>query len=708
MGKIYVKELKSYFNSVFGWLFLAIFTAICSLFIVSVNLYDGVPYISYSVRSVVVILMFVFPLLTMRILALEKRNKTDQLLLTAPIRVSSVILGKFFALVTMICMASLIFFAALLIVSQYGEVSYKESLLSIFALILFGAVLCSIGVFMSALTEHQIIAAVLTYAAYIFILLVPSNLKMFVSSNTVLVKILNAIDLISVFDRPFSGILNAKDILYALSVIVIFLLLATRVFGKSALSVSLVGIKKFWFTTIGLVAIIGIIIGANIAANQINDKYVQIDMTKTSFFSLSNDSKELVSNLDREVTIHVLNDETKVDGTLKMYLKQYESYGKKIKVVYHSLKTQEGLNFYRAYVSEQPTDNSVIVTCGDRFRVVNYEDMYIVEYGMDPSTYQTTENVTGLDLEGQITSAINYVLSDQEYKVYFANDHGEIGITDKTKEQLEKAGFSYESFSFLKNGTIPEDCNILVLMGPDADYSKDNIKAVKEYIDNGGQAVFFASPDSIDTPEYDKLMSSYGAKITDGMIWEGDQNYMLQGYPYLVISDAVAHPITNGVYSKKKVNLIYYPRGFILDDSDPNISVESLLTSTNTAYEVKVHEDGTVETKEGTSDYYSYAYYAEVINKNAKAKIVCFSTPYFLVSEPDELTSYANTELFVDSLCYICDMSLDSAVPAKSYDISYMMVPANTTRFFFVVLIIVIPLLELAAGIVITLVRRKK
>ena len=146
----------------------------------------------------------------------------------------------------------------------------------------------------------------------------------------------------------------------------------------------------------------------------------------------------------------------------------------------------------------------------------------------------------------------------------------------------------------------------------------------------------------------------------------------------------------------------------MLDDSDPNISVESLLTSTGSAYEVKVHEDGTVETKEGTSDYYSYAYYAEVINKNAKAKIVCFSTPYFLVSEPDELTSYANTELFVDSLCYICDMSLDSAVPAKSYDISYIMVPANTTRFFFVVLIIVIPLLELAAGIVITLVRRKK
>ena len=150
MAKFYVKELKSYFNSVFGWLFLAVFTAICALFIVSVNLFSGVPYISYSIRSVVVILMFVFPLLTMRVLSVEKRNKTDQLLLTAPVRVSSIIVGKFLALVTMVCLACLIFVAALFIVAQYGEVSYKESLLSIFSLVLFGSVLCSIGVFMSA------------------------------------------------------------------------------------------------------------------------------------------------------------------------------------------------------------------------------------------------------------------------------------------------------------------------------------------------------------------------------------------------------------------------------------------------------------------------------------------------------------------------------------------------------------------------------
>ena len=709
MGKIYVKELRSYFHSVFGWLFLAVFTAICSLFIVSVNFFSGVPYISYSIRSVVVILMFVFPLLTMRILAIEKRNKTDQLLLTAPIRVSSIIVGKFLALVTMICLAVLIFVAALLVIAHYGEVSYKESLLSIFTLILFGAVLCSIGVFMSALTEHQIIAAVLTYAAFIFILLVPSNLQMVFSTNETVSKIIGAFDLIAAFDRPFSGILNAKDILYAISVIAIFLILAARVFGKSSLSVSVVGIKRFFVSTFGMIAIFALIVGANIAFNQVNDKYVQLDMTKTSFFTLTSDSKELVANLDRDVTIHVLNDEAKADGTLKMYLKQYASYGKHIKVVYHSVKSEEGMNFYRAYVSEQPTDNSVIVTAGDRFKVINYEDMYVTEYGFDYNTYQSTEEVTGLDMEGQITSAINYVLSDLEYKVYFASDHGEMEITDKTKEQLAKAGFTYETFSFLKDNGIPEDCNILVIVGPTADFSKSNVEAVKTYIENGGLVVFFTSLDGVDTPEYDKLMSSYGVSVTDGMIWEGDTNHMLQGYPYLSIPDAVIHQITNGVYTKNRVNLLYYPRGFVVEAAEnPNFSIETLLQSTEGAYEVDVHEDGTVETHEETTNYYAYAYYEEVISEKGTGKIVAFSTPYFLASEPDELTTYANTELFVDSLCYMCDMSLDSAVPAKSYDIQYIMIPGNTIKFYFAALIIVIPLLELAAGIIITIVRKKK
>ncbi|MBQ1488457.1 MAG: hypothetical protein IIZ41_06835, partial [Lachnospiraceae bacterium] len=97
MGVIYLKELRSYFKSIFGWLFLAVFTAIGSLYFVAINLSEGDPLVSHTISSLVVILMFVFPLLTMRSLAEEKKLKTDQLLLTAPVRVTSIVLGKFFS-----------------------------------------------------------------------------------------------------------------------------------------------------------------------------------------------------------------------------------------------------------------------------------------------------------------------------------------------------------------------------------------------------------------------------------------------------------------------------------------------------------------------------------------------------------------------------------------------------------------------------------
>ena len=173
--------------------------------------------------------------------------------------------------------------------------------------------------------------------------------------------------------------------------------------------------------------------------------------------------------------------------------------------------------------------------------------------------------------------------------------------TDKTNEQLEKAGFAVNTFSFLKDGGIPEDCDILVLMGPTSDLTKNDINAVKEYISGGGNVVFFTSLDGIETPEYDKLISSYGVSISDGMIFEGDLSHTLQNLPYIIIPDAVVHQISNSVYSKKRVNLLYYPKGFVLSDvENPNITVETLLQSTPNAYQVHLKDDGTVEEKEET------------------------------------------------------------------------------------------------------------
>ena len=706
MGTIFIRELRAYFHSFFGWLFVAVYTAFCSLFMVYINFYNGVVYLSRTINSMVVILMFIFPLLTMRIIAGEKRNKTDQLLLTSPVKVTSIVFGKFLSLVTILVFSNLVLFLGILIMSGYGETPFKESILSVLSLILFGAMLAAIGVFMSSITEHQFVAAILTYGAYIFFWFVPQLLRSYFATNAFVATISKSIDILAPFEKMFSGILNLKDVFYVLSVIAISLILSIRVFGKNSLEASLVGARKFFVTTAGIVVSIIAIIVANVLIGRISDKYTQFDFTKMSYFSITQNTKNFLKDLDQDVTIHILSDPTHVDGTLKVYLEQYEAHSKHIKLKYHPLTTEP--SFYIKYTNEQPSEGSVIVECGSRFRIIDSEDYYITSYSFDQATYQYVANLVGVDMEGQLTAAISRVLSDKEYKVYNLVGHSEGTLSQTTLDQMSRAGFTVEDLSLLSENHIPEDCDILIVNSPLDDLPQSDCQLIQTYMNNGGSAVFIASLDICETVNYDALISSFGARVTEGIIWDKDASYTFQGIGYYLIPDIVTHQITDRVYAKNKANLFIQTRGFELVEEDPDVSVEALYASSESSIIATTDEEGYLQEKEGTEGAYAVACYCEKYGKDATAKAAIFGSYAFLEQEPDEFTSYANTEVVVDSMCFMCDMSLDSAVPYKSYEASPIVMPVRTVAFLGIILVIIIPLAEIAAGIAIVLIRKNK
>lgn len=708
MGTIYLKELRTYFKSIFGWLFLAVYTAFCSLYFVIYNLLNGSPYISNTVSSLVVVLMFVFPLLTMRVLAEEKKLKTDQLLLTSPIRVSSIILGKFFALLTMMLIASMVLLLGLLILNFYGDVPFAESLLAVLALFLVGALFASIGIFLSSISEHQFIAAILTYGTFIFIMLVPAAIQMLFSSNKVIVSIASAIDFLSRFDNFLTGILSAKDIFYVVSVIAIFLILAARVFGKSSLQVSLVGAKKFWFSTLGLFAVIAIIIGANIGASFIPEKYVQLDLTKQKYYSLTDESKNLLKTLNQDVTLHVLGEEAETERAVKLYLNDYQNNSNHIKVKYHSTTKESA--FYKAYTDNAPSAGSIIVESGDRNYIVDSQNFYIKEYSMDYQTYQYIENETGVDIEGQITAAISYVISDQTKIAYVLEGHGEVPLSTATTDRVKRAGFDIESLSLLAMNAVPDDCEVLIVTGPNTDLSKEDIEKIQAYIDRGGEAVFMAAADVLDTPNYDAFLSGFGATIVEGTIWENDPMYNYNGMGYYIVTSPVAHEISNSLYSAKKKNLLVECRGFeVGEDLDVNLSVDPLYESSASSVAMVLDEDYNVVSDSNLVEGpFCIGFYSEKTLENEVSKVTVIGTPVFLHETLDAATSYANTELFVNALNYMCDMTLNTSVPAKEYVSSRILVSQGLVFLYAGLLVVLLPLAELIAGIVITILRRKK
>lgn len=163
MLAIYKKELRAYFNSIVGWLFLAFFLAFVGVYVYLYNMMKGYSYIGYALSSVNFVFILLVPMVTMRIMAEEKRQKTDQLLLTAPISIWKIVFGKYLAMVTLTGIAMLMICVYPLILAQFGVVNFAMSYTAILGFFLVSCAYLAIGLFISSLTESQAFAAVMTF-----------------------------------------------------------------------------------------------------------------------------------------------------------------------------------------------------------------------------------------------------------------------------------------------------------------------------------------------------------------------------------------------------------------------------------------------------------------------------------------------------------------------------------------------------------------
>ena len=160
MLAIYKREFKSYFYSMTGSIFIAFLTFMTGIYFMAYNLNSGYPYFSYSLEGVMFIFLVAVPILTMRSFSEERRSRTDQLLLTSPVSVGKMVMGKYFAMMTVMAIPNLIYCLFPLIIKSQGTAYLRTDYLSIFAFFLLGCVYIGIGMFLSSLTESQVIAAV--------------------------------------------------------------------------------------------------------------------------------------------------------------------------------------------------------------------------------------------------------------------------------------------------------------------------------------------------------------------------------------------------------------------------------------------------------------------------------------------------------------------------------------------------------------------
>ena len=183
MTAVYKRELRSYLTSMIGYLFMFFILLLTGIYFSAYQLTSAYPKFEYTLSSLTFVFLISVPILTMRVLAEERKQKTDQLLLTAPVSVEKIVLGKYLALVTIFAIPMLIVCLYPLLMSKFGTVSFGAAYTAILGFFLLGCANLAIGVFISSLTESQVIAAVLTFV-FLFAFYMMNGISSFFSEGS--------------------------------------------------------------------------------------------------------------------------------------------------------------------------------------------------------------------------------------------------------------------------------------------------------------------------------------------------------------------------------------------------------------------------------------------------------------------------------------------------------------------------------------------
>ncbi|MDD6279512.1 MAG: ABC transporter permease subunit [Ruminococcus sp.] len=230
MGAIYRREMNAFFTSGIAYVYLAVYFFLSGVFFYNTTLAAATTDTSGVFGSLFLVVLFLIPVLTMRLLSEEKKNKTDQGLLTAPVSLWSIVLGKYFAALTLFVIAESLIFVYALILSYFGSVVWASLLGNYFAMLFLGAAFIAVGVFVSSLTENQMAAAVISFLALLVLYLFD------MIGNSVDIEIVKKlVESLSFYSRYIEftmGLFNLSSIIFFISAAFLFNFLTVRVLEK--------------------------------------------------------------------------------------------------------------------------------------------------------------------------------------------------------------------------------------------------------------------------------------------------------------------------------------------------------------------------------------------------------------------------------------------------------------------------------------------
>ena len=702
MRAIWKREWNACFQSVIGWLFLAATLAFYFLYFYVYNLSYGYPYIAYSLNAIAFLFLVTIPVLTMRVLAEERHAKTDQLLLTAPVSIGKIVLGKYLALASVFSVAMLVIALSPVLLGRFGTVPYAESYVAVLGFWLYGLACIAIGVFVSSLTESQVIAAVLTFVFLFLGYMMGAITQIISSGGNLLTRILSCYDLTAGLDRLTNGQLDFTAVVYYISITALFLFLTVQSIQKRRWSVSIrkpgLGIFNAGFSAAAVAAVVIL----NLVAATLPTTVTNLDCTASKLYSVTDDTKKILASLKEKVDLYVIANEDSSDEQLKSTLQTYSELSSNVQVTY--VDPAVSPNFYQNYTQDQISANSVIAVCNERSKVIDYSDIY--ETTIDYQTY--SQQTTGYDGEGQLTSAIQYVTNQEMQTIYEITGHHEMTVSGRFKEAIEKMNLNLQQLNLLETDEIPEDCEAVVIHGPQSDFSKDDADKIIQYLADGGKVLITTQYTTESMTNFKRILETYHLQLNDGMVVETNDGNYYQNPLYLLPN--ISYDTVTSEIADEYVFLPYAQGLTQVPQDQDTVSYTKLLETSDQAFlKADVQNMMSLEQEEG-DETGPFTLGISVVDTASQAQLYVYTSANMFTDEADQSVSGNNASLFAASIRGLvgeADTNSLIVIPVKPYTLESIAISQGTMVLTGFLSVIAVPILFLVSGIMIWLRRRK-
>lgn len=463
-------------------------------------------------------------------------------------------------------------------------------------------------------------------------------------------------------------------------------------------------IRDTMLSTILVILLIALFILVNVFVNKLN--IAPLDFTKEKLYTLSDESKEQIKNIDQEVHIYFFGYDE--NNSSVILAKQYHDINDKIYA--EAIDVTKRPDLEKKY--NITSSGGIIVESPERFKVLTASDF--VTY--DTTTYETID-VT----EQKLTNAIIDTTISKKPHIYFLEGHEEVSITDSlaTMNALLQNEINEVNTLSLLQQDIPEDCDVLAIASPVQDFADIEADKIIGFIKNGGNILWLENPSIVDVerPNINKVIAEFGFSFSKGMVAEEDLNRILLQNPFLIRPDISYHEITKDIYNASGVALAGAGRLNFQEDEKLNelgVEVSSLLTSSDKSTYIEDYSAASV--KESNGEVGKYILGAEIkkkINEEVSSKLIVFSNCNFATditasdtTDTRLVSIYNNKDLVLNSVAYLTNREDSIRIRKDSGVVTYT---ATQKQDNIVKLIIfIVPIAIIVLGIIVWQIRRRK